>query len=320
MTMTAKQVAAERERRARGKGGKADWVKIKPDTVVYLRIGPPWKKEGEVWKDCYFHGYYPKKVYCANNDIDEDTGKKRKCSVERRLLKLKGEKSKSSKKLWSLLNQKCEGLWNVLVVKKYRKLSNGKIIVKAYEDNRFKILRLAGKWHNLLLDVFSDEDLRKKSILGVTHPRYGRLVKVKRVGSDADDTNYSFDAVDRESPISKNKAKRLKLLGTLVNLDRIVQGSSDEELQAYVRRMEKLARKLAKRDREDDHDDEDDEEDEDDDEETDSDDDDDEDEEEEDSDDEDDLEKQYQRLKKKSKKHKSKREDDDEEDEDEDEE
>jgi hypothetical protein len=331
MTMTAKEVARERERRAKKRGGgKHDWVKIAADTTEYLRIGPPWKKDGEVWKDCYFHGYFKNKVYCAHNDIDSETGKTRRCVVDRRLIKLKGDKSKMAKKLWGLINQKSEGLWNVLVVKRKKVLSNGKIIVRSYEGNKFKILRLSAKWHNLLLDIFSDEDYRTKSNLGVTHPKYGRLIKVRRTGADRDDTNYSFQAVERVSPIFKSIAKRKKVLKSLNDLDELVRGSSEEELETFLSRMVKKAKKLARvKDKERDDDDEDDEEDEDadKDEDSDSDDEDEEDDDSESDEDEDgdgdDLQKQYRKMKGrvKSKKKRSKHdEEDDEEDEEEDDE
>lgn len=322
MTMTAAEVRKERERRSRkGGGGKNDWIKIPADTTVFLRIGPPWKKNGEVWKDSLKHGYYPREVYCAANDEDEDTGKQRRCKVDKRVEALKGDRSNFGKKLWSLIHERSEGLWNVLLVSKKVKLPSGKIIAKAYKDNKFKILRLSPKWQDLLLDVFTNDKYREKSILGVSHPLTGRLIKVRREGSGKDDTNYTFTAMKQESRLAKSRGKRKKLLATLINLDGVVSGSSDEELAAFLRKMEKRAKKLARLDddEDDDDDDEDDEKDEDGDEDSDSDDgDDEEDEDEGGSDDEDALEKRYRKMKKKNKakkKHKEEEDDDDEEDE-----
>lgn len=321
MTMTAAEVKKERERRSRkGGGGKNDWVKIPADSTVYLRIGPPWKKDGEVWKDSIKHGYYPREVYCAANDQDEDTGETRRCKVDKRVKALKGDRSNFGKKLWSLIHERSEGLWNVLVVSKKVKLANGKVFAKAYKDNKFKILRLSPKWQDLLLVVFENDKFRKKSLLGVSHPLWGRLIKVRREGSGKDDTNYTFTAVKNTSKISKSKVRRKKLLATLINLDGVVSGSSDEELAAFLRKMEKRAKKLARLDddEDDDDDDEDDEKDEDGDEDSDSDDGgDEEDEDEAGEDDEDDLEKRYRKMKKKNKNKKKHKEEDDDDDEDE---
>src|SRR5579885_2937182 len=65
----------------RTKRSKTPWFTIKGGTTEYLRIGPPWKKNGEIWKDVLFHGYFKEKVYCRKNDIDEKTGKPKKCLI-----------------------------------------------------------------------------------------------------------------------------------------------------------------------------------------------------------------------------------------------
>jgi hypothetical protein len=290
-------------------------VKVEPDTTMYLRIGPPWKKDGEVWKDSFFHGGFKTKVYCAHNDIDPETGKKRKCKVERRQRQL-AERTKYNKKLWTLLNQKSKGLWNALVVEKFKKLPNGKVKVLKYQDSRFKILDLSFTWNNALMDIFSDDDLRGggAGVLGITHPKYGRLIKLRRTGAEMD-TNYTFTPVLHETPISKSPLKRKKLLATLIDLDKVVSGSTDEELSAFIHSMEKQAKKEIREDADDErsHDDDD----------VDSDvDENDEEEETEEDEDEDEapqskksLRKQYLKLKKKLKSKHKEEEDDDEEDE-----
>lgn len=334
MTKTAKEIRQELKKR-REKRGKTDWFKIKGGTTVYLRIGPPWKKGGEIWKDVLFHGYFKEKVYCRKNDTDPNTGKPRKCPTCIRLKELKSDRSPFGKKLWSLIKQNSEGLWNVLRAKKFKRTDHG-IIVKRYEDNHFKVLRLSKKWQEGMMDIFADEDYRTKDILGVTHSKYGRLIKATREGKGRDDTVYTFRPVDRETPIFLDKEKRVKILKTLNDLDAIVHGSSKEEHEAFIEKMEKRAKRLVREEKEgkDEDEEEDDEErDEEDSEETedddseerdekDSDDDESEDDESdssEDSDEEDDddtdLEKSYKKMKKKLK-HKKHHHDEDEEDED----
>lgn len=325
MTKTAAEIRTDLEKRRSRGGGKQSWASIKPGTKVYLRILPPWKKDGEFWKDVLFHGYFKTKVYCRKNDINPKTGKPRKCACCTRLIELKSDRSPFGKKLWSLIKQNTEGLWNVLVVQKFKRLDSGKIIVRKYEDNKAKLLRLSPKWQNVMMDIFGDEDYRAKSILGVTHPKYGRLIKASRTGSGRDDTNYTFVPVDSESMIFKDKEKRIKIVKTSNDLDAVVHGSSQEEIEAFLERMEKKAKRMARLEKEGgDEDDEDvedeeetDEETEDDDADEDADEGDDEDgDEEEDSDDDsdsgDDLESNYKAMKKKLKKKKHQEEDDDE--------
>ena len=332
MTKSAEDVKRELERnKKKGRGGKHGWFKLKEDDTKYIRIGPPWEKDGEMWKEILYHGGYKEKVYCRKNDKDEE-GKPRKCAACKRLAELKSDRSTFGKKLWSLIKQRSETLWNVAEAIKIKKKSNGKVIVIKYRDGKFQIMRLSTKWNNKLLEIFADEDYRRKSILGVTHSKFGRLIKASRTGSGRDDTDYSFRAVDHETPILIDDEKRKKILKTLIDLDELVHGSSKEEIDTFVRRMEKKARILAKKDKRHDKDDDRDDEDEDvDDEEDDrdkdsdedeekSDSDDDGDEEEEDdseSDDDDDLERKYKKAKKKHSK-KKRRDDDDEEEEDED--
>ncbi len=241
MTKTAEDVRKDLEKRRKKskKGGKGDWVKIlEGDT--YIRIGPPWKHHGEVWKDALFHGKYPNELGCAENEKDKH-GKTRRCPVESAKEELKGERSGSSKKLWGILFQRSKGLWNVLEAKTKRS-SSGSIKVRGYEDSKFKILRLSSKWHQALLEIFADEDYRKKDILGVAHPKYGRLIRVRRTGTDMD-TNYSFKAMEKEEPIAESSKEREKLLGTLVNLDKFAQAASDEELETFLRRSKRESKK-----------------------------------------------------------------------------
>lgn len=303
--------------------------------TVYIRIGPPWQKNGEFWKDVLLHGGFKDKVYCRQNDINPETGKPRKCAVCTRLLELKTDRSPRGKKLWSLIKQRNESLWNVLVAKTKR-ADDGKLKVLGYKDNRFKVWRLSSKWQNMLIEIFADEDYRTKSILGVTHTKYGRLIKVKREGTGRDDTNYVFLPTDRETPIFPEKSKRKEILKTLVNLDKLVHASSQEEIDAFLSKMERLARKLVAKSRDEDNDSDDEEEDVEDDDtpkkkkkkprdddEDDEDDDDhkkvddddeDEDEDSDDSDDdEDEMEKKYKKMKKNLKSKRSSEEDEDDE-------
>jgi hypothetical protein len=250
MTMSAADVKKRQreESEKSNRGGKTPYLKIEDGQDIMIRIGPPWLKEGEVWKDRLLHGGFKNKVYCANNDIDKDSGKKRRCKVEEKLKELKDDRSAFSKKFWTIIHQRTEGLWNVLKVRRSEKDSHGRYIVEKYEDNAFKVLQLSPKWHLLLMDIFAEEDYRdgKAGILGVTHPKYGRLIKVKRRGKEMD-TTYTFTAVDKATPIFEDEHKTKKILKTLVNLDKISRGSSDEELSAFIHRAKKEAKHLAEK-------------------------------------------------------------------------
>jgi len=325
MTKSAAEIRKELKQRTQKKG-KTEWWSLKEGTA-YLRVLPPWKKGGEFWKDVLFHGGYKDKVYCRKNDLNEETGKPKSCPICKRVLELKTDHSTRGKKLWRLIRQRNETLWNVLVAKVKR--LDGKVKVRKYIDKHAKVWRLSKKWSDVMIEFFADEDLRAKSVLGITHPKYGRLVKVTRTGTGRDDTNYSFRLVDNMSPVLPEKEDRIKIMKTSYDLDKLVHGSSKEELEAFLLKMEKLAKKLAAHsdDGEDEEDDEDEddaeeetskkkkkaksyEEDEEDDDEEDGDgdsddeedEDEDEDEEEEGEDDEDDdLEKKYKKMKKQSK-------------------
>jgi hypothetical protein len=242
MTKTAAEVREELDRMTR-KGGKTDWWKMNEGTK-YVRIGPPWEKGGEFWKEVPFHGTFKEKVYCRSIETNPETGKPKSCPVCKRVAELKGDRSNRGKKLWSLIRQKSESLWNVLVAKVKRR-EDGSLRVRRYEDGHFKVWRLSMQWHKMMIELFANEDYRRKSILGITHPKYGRLVRVKRVGSGRDDTEYSFHPVPDISPIMPTKEERLEILKSLVNLDKLVYASSKEELEAFVVKMEKRARKLA---------------------------------------------------------------------------
>lgn len=336
MTKSAAEIRKEIKDRTKKKGGSVNWFSLK-EGKVYLRIGPPWKKDGDFWKDVLFHGGFKDKVYCRQNDLNEETGKPKSCIICKRVVELKTDRSTKGKKLWSLIRQRNESLWNVLVAVIKRK-EDGSIRVRKYKDKSFKVWRLSSKWHQMLIEIFADEDLRQKSILGVTHPKYGRLIKVTRSGSGRDDTNYTFLPTDKMTPILPEKEDRIKILKTRVDLDKLVHGSSKEELEAFLTKSEKIAKRQASQEDGDKEEDDDDDEDvSDDDEETtkkkkskkrdrdddedseDDSDDDDEESDEEGEDDEDELEKKYKEMKKEKKKSKSDDEDDeDDDDEDED--
>lgn len=252
MTMTPVEIRKLREeniKKQSSKGGGDRWFQVKEGTHV-VRIGPPWKKGGEFWKDRFFHGRYKTKVYCAKNDVDEDTGKRRKCLVCRRVKELRHDKSESAKKLYGLIKQNSDALWNVLIAK--TKIKEGKLTVIG-TDKKFRIMQLSPSWHNELLDIFGDPEYRENSVLGVTDSKTGRFIRIERIGSGRDDTEYKFKVMKNESPIADSKAERLELLGTRINLDEIVEGSSDEELKAFLRRMEKKA-KSAEEDEDEDED------------------------------------------------------------------
>jgi hypothetical protein len=314
MTKTAAEIRQEIEKRSRSGGGKGSWFSMKPGDKKYLRLGRPWRKNGDFWKDVFIHGYFKDKVFCRSNEKNPATGKPRKCPVCQRLKEMESDRSTKAKKLWGLIKQNSEGLWNVLVAKKIIRKDNGKIIVKKYEDNKFKLFRLSPRWNNLMMDIFGDEDYRVKSILGVTHPLSGRLIKATRTGKGREDTTYAFAPVDRSTPIFDDEEKRKKIGETLIDLDKAVKISSKEECEAFLEKMEKKARKLAKLEKEDagDDDEDDDVKDEEDDEEDDDDTDDDE-----DSDDDDDLESRYKKAKKNAAKKKKKHRDDEDDEDDE---
>jgi hypothetical protein len=242
VTKTAEDVRKELEKRKK-KRGKRPWIGMEVGTT-YIRVGPPWEKEGEIWKDVLFHGDFNNKVYCAQNDLDEKTGKPTPCIVCEAWNKYRKERTPVAKQLYTLLRQKSESIWNVLIAK-VKKSDDGSIKVRGYEDDQFKLLRLSAKWHNLLLEIFSDEDYRKNSILGVADKRTGRLIRVKREGKGRDDTDYHFKAMEQETPISSDKEQREALIKTLNNLDEIVSGSSKEELETFVAKMKKKARRDA---------------------------------------------------------------------------
>ena len=247
MTMTAEQIRKQRkqdEERQSGSGGTS-FVKISSGEEALIRIGPPWKRDGEFWKDRFLHGIFQNEVYCAQNDIDKKSGKRRSCKVCKRFEEVKGDRSPIGKKLWQILRQRSQGLWNAAKVEKYDK-EGSHYVVRRYEDNRFKILQLAPTWHGQLLDIFGDDDLREHSLLGIADPKVGRLVKISRRGKGREDTEYSFRAVTTESPIFKDRDKRKKMEKTIVNLDKLVRGSSDEEIEAFLHKAERLAKKMVK--------------------------------------------------------------------------
>ena len=323
MTKTPQEIREELDkRRSERSGGKEKWFSVGPDSKWLLRIGRPWKKNGEFWKDVFFHGSFKDKVYCRKNDIDPETGKPKRCKVCNRVKELKTDRSTRGKKLWSLINQRSESLWNVLVVKKKKVDDEGRIQPTAYVDSRYKVWRLSSKWRDMLMDIFADEDYKNsaKSILGITHPSRGRLIKVRRTGKGRDDTSYTFTPEGFMTPILKDQEKREKIQATLNDLDKEVHGSSNEELEAFLAKAEKEARRLARLEKEDKDDDKDDDDEEteetedDEDEEGDEKEEDEDDEDEESSDDDDDdssLEKKYKKMKKKLKAKKHRSDDDD---------
>lgn len=339
MTKTPQEIREELDkRRAESKGGGKDkWFSLGADSKVLIRVGRPWKKDGEFWKDVYYHGSFKDKVYCKKNDIDPETGKPKRCRVCDRVKELKTDRSTFGKKLWTLINQRSESLWNVLIVGKKKIDDEGRITPLRYVDNKYKIWRLSSKWRDMLMDIFADEDYKisAKSILGITHPKRGRLIKVRRTGKGRDDTSYTFTPEGFMTPISKSEEKREKIQETLNDLDAMVKGSSKEELIAFLAKAEKEAKRLARQEKEGKDDDKDDDDEE---EETEvdvdedgededrpkkkkksSDDDSDDEEEEEEGDEDDDsdsdIEKKYKRMKKKLKAKKASKSDDDEDDE-----
>ena len=251
MTMSAQEVAKYRKG-LKGERKTGSWWSLKAredggTRIAYLRIGKPWKPDGEIWKDVVFHqGGFKEKVYCAHNDVDKNTGKPRKCPVCRRLKKLKLEdRTAYSKKLFSYLIPKSEAIWNILVAKTVT-TESGKVIVKGYEDRQFKILRLSKKWHLELVELFAEPEYRAEHVLGLADPKYGFLIRMKREGKELD-TQYQFKVTGKSAPIYESKEKRVIVGKTLNDLDKMIKGSSDEELKAFVHAMESKARKLVKK-------------------------------------------------------------------------
>jgi len=244
MTMTASQVRELREKniKDRKRKGGGDWLQVQ-EGAIWVRFGPPWHKGGEVWKDRFFHGRYPNKIYCGRNDVDEATGKRRACKICKRVKALEGSKDAFSKALWGLLKQKRDHIWNVAVAK--TKEVNGRTKVIGLKTGKFQIWSLAAQWHDALLDIFADEDYREASILGVVDTRHGRFIRVTRTGTDID-TEYTFKAAKDESLLAGTKEERLAILKTLNDLDTIVSGSSGEEMDAFLQAAEKEARKKSK--------------------------------------------------------------------------
>jgi hypothetical protein len=255
MTMDAKAVSEYRRKlkEGQGSGGNQNWYSITEGTH-YFRIGPPWTKGGEIWKDVIFHGHWSKsgqtKVFCGHNEINKETGKPRKCAVCRRLKALRNEpRTAASKKLFGFLIPRSEALWNVLVAKT-KKDETGKVIVRGYADNAFKILRLTKSWHLELVELFADDEYRAQNVLGLTDYKTGSLIRCIREGSGMNDTEYKFKPVGKPCPIAKDKETRIALKSTLHDLDALVHSSSNEELQAYVHAMEKRAKKEARLEKE----------------------------------------------------------------------
>jgi len=248
MTMSAKDVELYRTK-LRGERKTGSWWSLKPNesgapATAYLRIGKPWKKDGEIWKDVITHvGGFKEKVYCAHNDLDKDTGKPRKCAVCRRLKKLQTEdRTPFSKKLFGFLIPKSEALWNVAVAKTVVS-DSGVVKVKGYIDRQFKILRLSKKWHLELVELFTEPEYRSDHVLGLADPKFGYLIRMKREGAGLD-TEYQFKETGKPSPIYESKEKRITINKSLANLDLFVRGSTDEELKAFVHAMEQKAKKL----------------------------------------------------------------------------
>lgn len=248
MVMTADEVRELREKNKAKRSRK--WLKIEGDTTTYVRIGPPWKRLpngewGEIWKDAFFHGRYPNKLYCPQGVIDPKTHQPRVCPACRRLKELKLDKSAYGKRLYKLLFRKSEGLWNVLKLK-WKEIEGAiKIIGR---DGGWQIMRLSGSWHNELLDIFTESEYRKESAFGVSDLKFGRDVRIKRTGTDMEDTEYRFKAQTVARPAAPDKEQRLALRKTLINLDEAATLASKEELEVFVRRMEKKAKSQSDKD------------------------------------------------------------------------
>jgi len=259
MTMTAKEIAEYRQKaKDRDERSGVAWFSIKPDTTVYVRIGRPWKKDGDIWKDVIYHGRWTQdgsgKVYCGKNEKDPETGKPKKCAVCRRLKKLRLEaRTPESKELFKALVPHEEALWNVLVAE-VKTLDSGKVVVKRYVDNQFKVLRLAKGFHLDLIELFADPEYSAESALGICSHEKGYLVRIRREGEMLD-TDYKFKVVGKPCPLSKDPERTKKLGATRNDLDKLVHASSEEELKAFVKTAEREARRKAEGD-DDDGDDE----------------------------------------------------------------
>jgi hypothetical protein len=235
----------EKREKERTSGKKDMWVpKIEVGTHVF-RIGPPWKEGGHFWKDRLVHGGFKRKVYCAQNDIDKHTGKPRKCKVCRRWRKVQGDRSDFGSALWKLLLQKREGLWNVVFgkVKHYNGDTNVEV-TELKEPKKFQVLQLSQGWTDELCEFFAEEDYREESKLGITDLKKGRWIRLIRKGEKLD-TEYKFRVFKEASKISDSSSERHALEKSLVDLDRLVKGSSDEELESFIEDMERKAKKGA---------------------------------------------------------------------------
>jgi hypothetical protein len=252
MTMTAGEIADYRKKaKEKDERSGVPWLSIKPDTTVYVRIGRPWQKDGDIWKDVLYHGRWTQdgsgKVYCGKLDKDPDTGKPGRCPVCRRLKKLKSEpRTKESKELFKLLVPHEEALWNVLVAKT-KTLDSGKVFVVKYVDNQFKVLRFSKGFHLDLVELFADPEYSSESALGICSHEKGYLVRIRREG-ELLDTDYKFKVVGKPCPLSKDPERTKKLGATRNDLGKIVHASSEEELRAFVKMAEKESRRKAEGD------------------------------------------------------------------------
>jgi hypothetical protein len=247
MTMSAAEVRALREKNKKEKGSGKKWLKIEGDTVLYIRIGPPWKRDkdgewGEIWKDAYYHAKYPNKLYCPTGTIDPKTKQPRFCPVCKRLKELKNDRSAFGKRLYKILVRKHEGLWNAMKLKT-KQTDDGDIKIVG-RDGGWQVMRLSGSWHNELLDLFTETEYRKQSIFGVADLKYGRVVRIRRTGSGLNDTEYRFKAFTSPSLAAPTKEDRIALRKALINLDEVVEFGSKEELESFLRRSEKKAKSV----------------------------------------------------------------------------
>jgi len=244
MPKSAKEVRKmleDREKSREGRG-KDMWFPGLKQGFTVLRLGQPWAgDDGDFWKDRFFHGGYKNKVFCAKNEIDKETGKPRKCKVCRAYKALKGDQSSFARRLSKLIFQRSESLWNVVAAK--FKERHGKIEVTGVDDpKKFQILQMSYKWTQDLQDIFGEEEYREKSELGVTDPKVGMWIRVRRRGKEMD-TKYDFKVLDNPCPISEDKSERKEIEKTLIDLDAVVKGSSDEELEAFLEKMTHKAKK-----------------------------------------------------------------------------
>ena len=189
--------------------------------------------------DRRLHGDFKDRIFCRRNTINPKTGKPRTCSACDRYAQLKGDTSDRADDMRKLIYPRYDHLWNVLPVLK-GDLKGGKKLVVKKLDEAYRILTCSKTLHNLLVDIFADEEYREKSMLGVTHSIHGRFIQLRRIGENLD-TEYRVKVLSEPQPLAKDKATRIALGRTLNDLAAKAQGASEEDLAAFLRKMETKA-------------------------------------------------------------------------------